>query len=56
MFVLFAIFSATYFKEFRDLGIEMSCFSNDSGRQQGTSIKNYSPMLMQRESAGYDQD
>lgn len=56
MFSLFAVFSVTYFKEFRDLGIEMSCFSKDSGRQRGTSIKNYSPMLIQRESAGSDQD
>ena len=56
MFLLFAMFSATYFREFRDLGIEMSCFSKDSRREQGTSIKNYSPMLMQRESAGSDQD
>ena len=56
MFLLFAMFSATYFKEFRDLGIEMSCFSKDNGRQRGTSIKNYSHMLMQRDSTDSDQD
>lgn len=56
MFLLFAVFSATYFKEFRDLGIEMSCFSTNSGRQQGTSIKKYSRMLMQRDSADSDED
>ena len=50
MFFLFAVFSATYFKEFRDLGIEMGSFSKDKGRQRGTSIKTHSPMLMQRES------
>lgn len=55
MFLLFAVFSATYFKEFRDLGVELSCFSKDSRRQRGTSIKDYS-MLMQRENAGSDQD
>jgi len=52
MFFLFAVFSTTYFKEYRDLGIEMSCFLKDGEKQRGNSIETYSPLLMPRERAG----
>lgn len=54
MFLLFAVFSATYFEEFRDLGVEMSGFSKVNGRQRKISSKDYSPILMQQQSGGSD--
>ncbi|KAL9973383.1 hypothetical protein ACROYT_G019837 [Oculina patagonica] len=55
MFLLFAVFSSTYFQEFRDLGVEMNCFSNDDEKTQANSVKDYS-MLKHRESESSDQD
>lgn len=55
MFLLFAVFSSTYFQEFRDLGVEMSCFSKVDERKRATSVKDYS-MLKQRESESSNEE
>ena len=55
MFLLFAVFSSTYFQEFRDLGVQMSCFSNDSEGKRANSVKDYS-MLKHQESVSSDEN
>ena len=53
-FLLFAIFSSTYFPEFRDLGIEMNCFSTVY-KSKRTSVADSYPMLQRQESECFDE-
>lgn len=55
MFLLFALFSSTFFHEFSNLGVQLSCFSKDDKRQRENSVNDYS-MLKHRESENSDQD
>ena len=53
-FLLFAVFSSTYFPEFRDLGVEMNCFSKNH-KSKGETVTDRYPMLNRQESESFDE-
>lgn len=53
-FLLFAVFSSTYFPEFRDLGVEMICFSGDYKRKRERATDSR-PMLNHKDNESCDE-
>lgn len=49
-FLLFGIFSLTYFPEFRDLGVEMNCSSKDYENKRVNAIDSWPMLKHQRNS------